>query len=417
MNISHITEQFLFFYNSKGVEILSSSPLIHPLFPISFNMSAGLVQLDHLLRSNDIIENKRMVVVQKCFRHFDVNKVTDYSHLSFFEMGGYFEVGNFDKATAMKYIYDLLVGVYKIDPSRLWITVFSGGDVFGKQFSKDQEIIETWQKLLPNKDQIIGFGKEHNFWTQGGGAEIAIESKLCGPQTEIFYDLGKKDCKKKTCLPNCDCGRFLEISNNLFITHKITGELKVLPLQNKAIESVIGIERVCAVIENKNTVFDIKEISNLRNMLILENQESKETTIRKNRVVDHIRALCFLIPEGAPLPGRNGRARIIRTLIRELLTDLYVLNLNTSEKIEPLISKIISMYQARYPDLIGKEKQIFQMISDHEKVYLKTLNKAGGAIQRYLKRNNKNKLSETETEYFRKQYGVPVELQDRYLNL
>lgn len=417
MNISHITEQFLSFYNSKGAEILSSSPLIHPLFPMSFNMSAGLVQLDPLLRSKESIQNKKMVIVQKCFRHFDVSRVTDYSHLSFFEMGGYFEVGNFDKATAMKYIYDLLVSEYKIDPSKLWITVFSGDNIFGKQFTKDQEVFETWQKLLPNKNQIIGFGKEHNFWTQGGGAEIAIESKLCGPQTEIFYDLGKKDCKKDTCLPNCDCGRFLEISNNLFITHKITGELQVLPLQNKAIESVIGIERVCAVIENKNTVFDIEEIDNLRNLLILENQESKETTIRRNTAVDHIRALCFLIPEGAPLPGRNGRARIIRTLIRELLTDLYILNLNTSEKIELLISGVISMYQTRYPDLIGKEKQIFKMVSDHEKVYLKTLNKAGGVIQRYLKKNKKNKLNETETEYFRKQYGIPVELQERYINL
>ena len=315
----------------------------------------------------------------------------------------------------MKYIYDLLVGIYKIDPSKLWITVFSGGDVFGQQFSKDQEVFETWQKLLPNKDQIIVFGKEHNFWTQGGGAEIAIESKLCGPQTEIFYDLGKKDCNKETCLPNCDCGRFLEISNNLFITHKITGELKVLPLQNKAIESVIGIERVCAIIENKNTVFDIEEIVNLRNLLILENQESQETTIRKNRIVDHIRALCFLIPEGAPLPGRNGRARIIRTLIRELLTDLYIHNLNSIEKIKQLIGEVTKAYKDRYPELIGKEKQIFQMIFDHEIIYQKTLEKAARAIQRHLKKNNKSRLDEAETEYFRKQFGIPNELQEKYL--
>src|SRR3989344_3843192 len=94
MTITQIAEQFLSFYKSNNAEILESAPLIHPLFPMSFNMSAGLVQLDPLLRSNEQILNRRMVVIQKCFRHFDVNKVTDFSHLSFFEMGGYFEVGN-----------------------------------------------------------------------------------------------------------------------------------------------------------------------------------------------------------------------------------------------------------------------------------------------------------------------------------
>lgn len=90
MKITQTAELFLSFYKSKGAELLKSSPLIHPLFPMSFNMSAGLVQLDPLLRSKEVFKNKKMAVVQKCFRHFDVSKVTDYSHLSFFEMGGYF---------------------------------------------------------------------------------------------------------------------------------------------------------------------------------------------------------------------------------------------------------------------------------------------------------------------------------------
>ncbi len=93
MAISKIANQFVTFYKLKGAEILPSSPLIHPLFPMSFNMSTGLVQLDPLLRSKDIIHNKKMAVVQKCFRQFDINKVADLAHLSFFEMGGYFEVG------------------------------------------------------------------------------------------------------------------------------------------------------------------------------------------------------------------------------------------------------------------------------------------------------------------------------------
>lgn len=419
MTISHIAEQFLSFYKSKGAEVLSSAPLIHPLFPMSFNMSAGLVQLDPLLRSTKVIKNKKMVVVQKCFRHFDVSRVTDYSHLSYFEMGGYFEVGNFNKVVSMEYIYDLLVNEYQIDPNKLWVTYFSGDTIFGKQFPKDIEMLDCWKQLLPNKDHIIGFDKEYNFWTQGGGAEIAIESKLCGPQTEIFYDLGDKGCRKDQCLPNCECGRFLEISNNLFITHKITGELQVLPLLNKAIESVIGIERVCTVIEKMNSVFDIEEMTHLTHFLQTTPtppSSVRQVQARKSRIVDHIRGLCFLIPEGAPLPGRNGRARIIRTLMRELLTDLYVLKLNSSEKIQQLIHETVSMYQGRYPDLLGKEKQIFTMISDQEAVYLKTLDKAGRAIRRHLEQSKKEKLDQVEAEYFKKQFGIPIELQERDIN-
>jgi len=417
MTISQISDQFLSFYKSNGAEILDSAPLIHPLFPMSFNMSAGLVQLDPLLRSNEQILDKKMAVIQKCFRHFDVNKVTDFSHLSFFEMGGYFEVGNFNKQNSMELIFNLLVEEYQIDPTKLWITYFSGDDIYGHEFSKDEEILAVWKKLLPNNNQIVGFGKEYNFWTQGGGAEIAIESKLCGSQTEIFYDLGENGCKEKPCLPNCKCGRFLEISNNLFITHKITGELKIVSLLNKAVESVIGVERVCAVTENKSNVYDIGELTGLSRLLHTDSEETFENTLRKNRIADHIRALCFLIPEGAPLPGRNGRARIIRTLIREMLTDLYVLKLKSAEKINQLILQVVSVYQHRYPELTGEETKISEFILDHERIYMKTLTKAGAVIRRHLIKSNKKILDTQEADYFRKQFGIPVELQERFINL
>lgn len=332
-------------------------------------------------------------------------------------MGGYFEVGKFSKQNSMELIFNLLVNEYKIDPSKFWITYFSGDDIYGRKFPKDEEILAIWKKLLPNGNQIIGFGKDHNFWTQGGGAEIAMESKLCGPQTEIFYDLGENGCNENPCLPNCKCGRFLEISNNLFITHKITGELKVLPLLNKAVESVIGVERVCAITENKKNVFDIGELVCLTGLLQTNNEEMPEITSRKSRIADHIRALCFLIPEGAPLPGRNGRSRIIRTLIREMLTELYVLKLESSEKINQLISQVISVYQHRYPELVGKDTKISEFIFDHEKIYLKTLTKAGGVIKRHLIKNNKKLLDKHEAEYFKKQFGIPVELQEMYINL
>lgn len=399
MKISQLAEEFLSYYRLKGAKVLPSSSLIHSLFPMSFNMSAGLVQLDPLLRLERVI-CKKMVVVQKCFRHFDMARVADTSHLSFFEMGGYFEVGKINKERSLQYIYNFLVEELKIEPERLWVTVFSGGEVYKQKFVKDDDVFTIWKKLLPNKDQIVFLGKDYNFWVQGGGTETATESKLCGSQTEIFIDLGKNVCKMAKCQPNCPCGRFLEISNNLFITHKITGDLRVLPLANMAVESVIGLERVVAVVEKKSSVYEIEDIRFLG---------------RDNRIIDHIRALCFLITDGAPPPGRNGRARIIRTLIRELLTTLYVLNLESQKTIDDLIKKITYLYSGRYPEILRKQSQIHDMIFDHEQVYLKTLEKVGVKMKRFLQKNDKVKPDEKDKEYFRKQFGIPLVLQGKYL--
>lgn len=169
MKISEITNKFLSYYQSNGAEKLDSAPLIHPLFPMSFNMSAGLVQLDPLLRSKKMINNKKMAVVQKCFRHFDIKNITDISHLSFFEMGGYFEVGELNKKEAVSLIYNFLVNELKIDLNKLWVTVFAGDEVYDHKFPKDDDVIKIWEGLLPNKNHIISFGKENNYWVQGGG--------------------------------------------------------------------------------------------------------------------------------------------------------------------------------------------------------------------------------------------------------
>jgi alanyl-tRNA synthetase len=417
MKTSKVAENFLSYYKLKAAKVLPSSPLIHPLFPMSFNMSAGLVQLDPILRDQKVIHNKQMVVVQKCFRHFDVKKVTSTSHLSFFEMGGYFEVGKFNKERILSYIYDFLVSELKIDADKLWVTVFAGDEIYGRKFPEDKDVFKIWRELLPNRKQIIYFNKNNNFWLQGGGTEIAIESKLCGPQTEIFFDLGKTECKENQCLPNCPCGRFLELSNILFITHKLTSDLRIESLTNKAIESVIGIERVVAMIEKRKSVYEIEDIHSLVKELIsrdngLTNSQSLQ---RRNRIIDHIRALVFLISEGAPPPGKNGRARIIRTLIRELLTDFYFLNLDSQKLIPLLVNKVIEEYSPRYPELQNSNVKILNMIFDHEEIYLKTLEKVGGRMQRYLVKNNKTRPDEKDRIYFREQFGIPIELQKKYL--
>jgi alanyl-tRNA synthetase len=413
MSVSNIARQFVSFYQQTGVTRLQSAPLVHPVFPMSFNMSAGLVQLDELLRSSTKIELQKMVVVQKCFRHFDINRVTDFSHLSFFEMGGYFEVGKFDRLSLMRKMFTLLTEVYKINPQRLWVSVFGGDELFGYHFEQDRAMAELWQSLLPHPDQVRYFDHTQSFWTQGGGAELAVASKLCGMETEVFYDLTGQPCSVG-CLPNCNCGRFMEISNNLFITHQIMNDLSIKPLLNQAVESVIGIERVAAVAEQCLCVTDTSDFQRLRQLL--PDSASQQSLSRCNRIIDHVRALCFLISDGAPDPGRNGRARILRTMMRQLLTDFYCLDLAIEETLTTLIQAIIKMYASRYPELEGKKTLIAQKICLHAQVYWSTLIKTGASINRLKAKNKTTVLTAAEQEYFRHR-GIPLELQDKFSNL
>lgn len=402
---------YLKHYRKLGATVLESAPLVHPLFPRSFNMSEGLVQLEESLRRQEKAPKQKMVVVQKCFRHYDVARMTKNSHLSFFEMGGYFEVGEIDRLGLILNLYQLLVETFKIDPERLWVTTFRGGLVEGRKFGRDEFVQNIWKQLLPRPEHLVEFGVDDNYWVQGGGTIVSGESKLCGPQTEVFYELTNEPCAKgEICLPNCECGRFLEISNNLLITHKIIEGQKIEELVNPAIESVVGIERLCAVIENKLSVFRINDIATLTP----SQTKYKDGEARLDRIKDHLRALLFVVPEMIVCNDQSSRTRIVRGLIREMLTELYVLGFEKGEVVQSMLRKIAKQYETRYPRIKDDIEKVMSCIRKHERQYVATLEKAKIAIYAYLNRLNKIELSDEERWQFWKRYGIPIELQFKY---
>lgn len=407
-----IGDQFLKYYRSKDFKILESAPLLHPSFPMTFNMSAGLLQLDPLLKGKEKVIHPKLAIVQNCFRHFDLDKIGDHHHLSFFQMAGAFELLDFNQRSILEKIWEFLVNHLNINSEQVWVTVFKGEKFRGHMFEKDKESLKFWKKQLP-QDRIIEYGSEHNFWQQAGGFSDNENTKLCGVTTEIFYDLGKPvGCKQKGCKPGCSCGRFLEISNNLFIKHfwdPFKQEFMLLKIP--ATETVIGVERVAAVVEEKNSVFETAYCKPLMESVL---EKNKDGNIEYARIIcDHIKALVFLFSEGAPPPGRNGRERIVRKLIRNLLTKLILMQIEGKEVLPILIDKIISIYPDNQELKQAKDKTL-GIIYNHEKVYLKTLASAKRRIAGYLKKAGKDKPTKKDQEYFREHFGIPIELQSFY---
>lgn len=364
-------------------------------------MSAGMVQLDERIRSTEKIQSEKECVVQKCVRYFDINNVGDVNHLSFFEMAGAFEIGDFKETKTIFNLWEYLTEFLKLNKENLWVSVF-----------KKEEIV-----FLPNElnneltlffDHRVVYGdKKTNFWHQGGGVSFKDNMRLCGPQVEFFYDFGLKNCQNKNCNPFCSCGRFLELSNVIFIKYYIdlNQEPKLKELKNPATEAVIGLERLLQIYENKNSIFEttlfyplIKVFGNLN-----LNEDIKI-------IADHIKSLTFILSEQEILPGKSDRNRIIRTLIRNLLTSFYVLKLSPQEYLPRLIDAIFEIYASVYPEITGAKNTVLKIIYDHEVKYKKTLEVAKRKIQKYIKENNIQQVTPENKKYFWEKFGISPKL-------
>jgi len=407
----NIRQAWLDYYYSKGFQIIPSAPLVHPLFPTSFNMSAGLIQLDPKIRSLTKLKPYKQCLVQKCFRNFDIHKIGDKSHLSFFEMTGSFEVGEFNETNTISVIWEFLTQILKIDPNRIYITFFDSEIIVDRKIALSEELKKYLYKL--NCKEVVIGNKDTNLWTQGGGANLTDNIKLCGPQIEFFYDLGiDKNCGNKKCNPFCRCGRFLEIANTILIKYYLdfNEDTKLKDLINSTTETVIGIERTALVVENKADIFETSYFEPITKVIPI-GKLNEDIKI----IVDHIKSLVFILSEQEITPTKSNRGRIIRTLIRELLTSFYILNISIEKYIPLLVDKVIEIYFSVYPELINAKNIVYKTIIDHEKNYKKTLDLGRRKILDYMNKNKIVKLTELNKKYIWEYFGVPIRLIDHYL--
>lgn len=419
MNIEEIRKRFVAYYQDMGYELLPSAPMIDPSIPMSFVMSAGLVQVENSLATKAQRNGDHYVLVQNCFRHFDLDKVgKDNVHLSFFEMPGAFIFGPNGKSKAIQKMWQLVTSVLEIEKNNIWATYFSGGTVMGIGLPEDSETKHTWLETGIEPNQLIGLGPENNYWVQGRSVD-ELEIRKCGPNTELFYDRGNELRCSVNCKPGCACGRFIEFSNSLFIHFEAHSKSTFLnSLSNPFTETVIGIERVAMITQNIPSVFDICEIKRIKdelnNLIEPGHLESQLDLSSKNIIADHLRSFYYLIANEAPSPGKDGRARIVRVLIRRLITRLFILGIHPVNN----RSTFTNLIKDTVPDDLRHDwvMERIELYFDIEaKRFLQTIRRAIKQLDRYITLNGKNSLSTEQVEYLERCMGMPSLLVNQLL--
>jgi len=390
--------------------LLPSAPMMDPSIPMSFVMSAGLVQVENSIAKSTIREGNQYVLVQNCFRHFDLDKVgTDDIHLSFFEMPGAFVFGPNKKVDTIQKMWRLATSVFGIEKEKIWPTYFAGGSVSHNWLTGDGDTKDAWLATDLNPNQLVGLGVENNYWVQGAGID-GLEIRKCGPNTELFFDRGSDIGCNQECNPGCACGRFIEFSNSLFISSEIDPEYNsITPLANPFTETVIGIERIAMILRNYESVFGIEEyrpiLRTIDSHIFINDTEEKIINQSKYIIADHFRALYNLITNDAPPPGKDGRARIMRTLIRRIITRMLVLGIPPQDFLHTVArnwQRIIPLH-LRYEWAGNRFEEYF-----HSELhrYLQTIERGRRQIIRYLEASEDNIISSDQKLHLKKNLGL-----------
>lgn len=416
MECVEIRRQFVEYYQNFGFQQLQCASLLHPSLPKTFVMSAGRTQIDDKIAAGTYRKGDRYVLLQPCFRHFDLGKIGDSPfHLSLFEMGGAYCFGTPSRLELLERIWHFLTDKLGIPPQKLWTTYFSGDELDGLQVPSDSETVEALEQIGVSPLQMVGLGAEENLLKEGLGDSTEKRWRKIGPMVEFFFDLGEQWRCGAQCRAGCQCGRFIEVSNTLFIYWLFDETTKTITeFQTPFAETVIGIERLATALQEGESVFDIP--SNALLISLINSYKPKESSfdlvhkLNSERIIaDHIRALVFLVADGAPPPGQGGRQWIIKKLIRGVLTHQKLLEIEQKDFVQKLIETTICNY-TYYPN-IKKTKPVLEDYIDKESTrFEKTLVHGNNRLNKIIKNGNIQSIGEQHLMDLVKRYGFPLPL-------
>ncbi len=419
MTSKEIRNEFLQFFESKQHKIVPSAPMVIKNDPTLMFTNAGMNQFKDIFLGNSPIKFPRIADSQKCLRvsgkHNDLEEVGhDTYHHTMFEMLGNWSFGDYFKQDAIDWAWELLVGRFKLDPNRLYATVFEGSK--DDNLELDEEAKALWQKYLP-ADRVLNGSKKDNFWEMG-------ETGPCGPCSEIHIDLRSDEERKKISgaeLVNHDNPLVIEIWNLVFIqfNRKADGSLALLP--NKHVDTGMGFERLCMAIQCKTSNYDtdvfqdiIQEIAKLSGKKYGENDK---VDIAMRVIADHLRTVSFSIADGQ-LPSNNKAGYVIRRILRRAIRYAY----QFLEISEPFINKLVPTLKKvmgeAYPELVSQEEIITKVIFEEEHSFLKTIEKGLGLLEKVMnttKAENKTQISGHIAFVLYDTYGFPLDLTELVL--
>jgi len=388
-----LREKYLDFFVKKGHRIIPSASLVPEYDPTVLFTTAGMHPLVPFLLGEPHPEGKRLVNVQKCLRTDDIDDVGDSWHNTFFEMLGNWSLGDYWKEEAISWSFEFLTKELGLDPNRLAVTVF-GGDSEIAGVGADEESVFIWKKLGIPEERIFRLGKKDNWWGPVG------ESGPCGPDTEMFYDTGKRE-HGNICRPGENCGKYTEIWNDVFMEYNRTKEGGYEKLRQRNVDTGMGLERMIAVLQNRDNVFETELFAAVMNLIKEISQNYQETSARI--IADHLRAATFLLADKVT-PSNIERGYVLRRLIRRAIRHGRLIEINGSF-ISEIASLFIRIYKNSHPELGNSAEEIFNELNREENKFQKALS---SGLREFEKLGSK--ITGKDVFLLYESYGFPPEL-------
>jgi alanyl-tRNA synthetase len=426
MTAQEIRKKYLMLMASKGHKIIPRANLVPQDDPTTLFTGSGMQPLVPYLLGEPHPEGSRIADSQTCFRAEDMDEVGDNRHTTFFEMLGNWSLGDYYKKDQLEWVWELYTKQFGLDPSRLYVSCFIGDQQTG--VPKDTESAEIWEANfkqsgidakvvdLPGNDgaekgmadgRIFFYDANYNWWSREGAPANMRDGEPGGPDSEIFYDYGIEHDKKfgEHCHPNCDCGRFGEIGNSVFMAYrKVSGKFEQLPKPN--VDFGGGLERIAAAVNNDSDMFKIsvlwpiiEGLEELSGKKYADHQQSMRV------IADHLRAATFLAVDGV-MPSNKQQGYVVRRLLRRAIRYAFDLGIEQDlcDKVVPIVS---ALYHDDFPEVMRQEKQVQDAFIKEEKIFRQTLRNGLRELEKLV---IDKKISGDDIFKLYDTYGFPKEL-------
>jgi len=398
--VNELRKIFLEYFESKGHLAMKSFSLVPHNDKSLLLINSGMAPLKPYFTGQELPPNKRLVTCQKCIRTGDIENVGKTArHGTFFEMLGNFSFGDYFKKESIAWTWEFLTEVVGLPADRLYPSVYL----------EDQEAWDIWnQEIGIAPERIYRFGKEDNFWEHGSGP--------CGPCSEVYYDRGEQyGCGEANCRVGCECDRYMEIWNNVFTQFDNDGNNHYTELEQKNIDTGMGLERLACIVQDVDSMFEVDTIQNLREHVCklakVRYKENADIDVSIRVITDHIRSVTFMISDGI-MPSNEGRGYVLRRLLRRACRHGRLLNIQ-GEFLVTLTKTVIEGSRDGYPELEEKREFIFNVIAKEEEQFNKTIDQGLSILaemEAQMLATKAKILSGAEAFKLYDTYGFPIDL-------
>lgn len=428
MNTQEIRNAYIKFFEERGHAVIARAPLILTDDPTTLFTGSGMQPIIPYLLGQPHQEGDKLVDSQTCLRAQDIEDIGDNRHTTFFEMLGNWSLGDYFKEQQIQWMWEFLTEVVELDVSKLYVTCYSGNEQFG--IPKDTEAADVWSSLFAQKglsngqadigseeagyargmkegERIFYYDGSKNWWSRNGNEANTPIGDPCGPDSEMFYefDIPHNPEFGEYCHPNCDCGRFMEIGNNVFMAYKKVAEGQFEKLEKPNVDHGSGLERIAAAKLNDPDVFKISLMwPIIEKLQTLSGKDYDNHTESMRVIADHLRAATFMAVDGC-VPSNKQQGYVMRRLLRRAIRYSFDLGIeqNFMQEIVPVIA---DLYVGDFPEVAEKRDDVVAVLVKEEKAFRQTLRKGLRELQKFADSG----IDGASLFTLYDTYGFPVEL-------